>query len=60
MCAKQNMALIRYLASHPLLTEAEARRELGLPPVPVDLEDRAPEPSDHSGNVPVSTIHTTR
>lgn len=33
--------LIWLLAANPLLTEREARSELGLPPAPDDFEDRA-------------------
>ena len=46
MGAKQNLALIRLLASQPMLTEAEARRELGLPEPPPDAEDRHDRQND--------------
>lgn len=43
MSAKQNMKLLLHLARHPLLTEAEARHELGMEPPSPDREDISPE-----------------
>ena len=40
MSAAMNLKLMRLLAAQPMLTEAEARRELGLPESPPDREDR--------------------
>lgn len=42
MSVQQNVALIELLTAHPLLTEAEARKELGLPAPPPDREDELP------------------
>ena len=61
MNAAKNIELLRLLAAQPMLTEAEARRELGLPESPPDREDRQdkrksePEPVKSSGS-PVAAV----
>ncbi len=44
MCAQQNLRLLWLLSVNPLLTESEARRELGLPSSAPDREDAPVSP----------------
>ncbi len=60
MSARQNMVLIRLLAAHPLLTEAEARKELGLPDAGPDREDWLPEPRTNDNKPPDHPVATAK